>query len=137
MDRGFPMMSHSGAARAGVENLTKSMAIEWAEHGVTINCVAPGGLIYSETAAKNYGDRDIFNEVTAITPVKRLGNPEEISAPVCFLLSPAARLISGITLTVDGGSSLYRSLWSIPDHEKNKAFSWKEDLHAPKGKSKL
>merc|ERR1712210_240183 len=55
MLRGFPMMSHTGAARAGVENLSKSLAVEWASDGVRINSVAPG-VIYSLTASANYED---------------------------------------------------------------------------------
>lgn len=61
--RGNPFMSHSGAARAGVENLTKSLAIEWAESGVRVNAIAPGNCIYSPTAAKNYGSLNIFEKV--------------------------------------------------------------------------
>ncbi|XP_037036829.1 peroxisomal trans-2-enoyl-CoA reductase-like [Bradysia coprophila] len=123
MWRGFPMMSHTGAARHAVFNLTQSLAIEWADKGVRINSVAPG-LILSPTAAANY-ERNIFDEVKGNLPAKRAGLPEEISSAVCFLLSPGAAYISGATLRVDGGSSLYTTMfWNVPDHKSLKAYNW-------------
>ncbi|KAK3597246.1 hypothetical protein CHS0354_005005 [Potamilus streckersoni] len=128
MWKGFPGMSHTGAARAGVDNLTKSLSIEWAHHGVRINSVAPGSSIYSETAAANYGDPNIFEATIPLVPAKRLGTVEEVSAAVCFLLSPAAAFISGETLRVDAGASLYSSRWTIPDHSKTPAYKWSTDV---------
>ncbi|XP_053085403.1 peroxisomal trans-2-enoyl-CoA reductase [Pangasianodon hypophthalmus] len=121
MWRGFPGMAHTGAARAAVENLTKSLAIEWASSGVRINSVAPG-TIFSKTAMENYKDLGpmIFQLAVPCIPAKRLGFPEEISPAVCFLLSPAASFISGATVKVDAGQSLYDSVWEIPaaSHEQ-------------------
>ncbi|KAM9306018.1 peroxisomal trans-2-enoyl-CoA reductase-like [Gastrophryne carolinensis] len=124
--KGFPGMAHTGAARAAVDNLTKSLAIEWAHTGVRINAVAPGS-IFSQTAMQNYGDigPDMFRSAAQKIPPKRLGMPEEISPMVCFLLSPAASFISGETVKVDAGQSIYRSFWEVPDHDK-----WPE---APEG----
>ncbi|KAK7092536.1 peroxisomal trans-2-enoyl-CoA reductase-like [Littorina saxatilis] len=128
MYKGFPSMSHTGAARAGVDNLTKSLSIEWADTGTRVNALAPGSSIYSETAVANYGNVDIFSQVKNMQPTKRLGTVEEISAAVCFLLSPAAAFISGETLYVDGGGRLYQTMWQIPDHKKSKAYTWKDDV---------
>lgn len=122
MWKGLPLMSHTGAARAGVCNLTKSLAVEWAESGVRINCVAPG-IIFSETAAANYQE-NIFQALIPQIPAKRLGKPEEVSAAVCFLLSPAAAYITGETIKVDGASSLYSSLFHVPEHTQMPAYSW-------------
>lgn len=120
--RGSPMMAHSGAARAGVKNLTKTLSIEWAQDGVRVNAVAPG-TIYSETAAKNY-PIDVFEIVKEHLPAKRLGTPQEVSAVVCFLLSPAASYITGETIFVDGGERLYSPLfWKIPEHNNLPPFS--------------
>ncbi|POI23944.1 hypothetical protein CIB84_012308, partial [Bambusicola thoracicus] len=112
---GFPGMSHSGAARAAVDNLTKTLALEWAHSGVRINSVAPG-IVFSETAVANYGDQGVIMWLKSIpkVPAKRSAVPEEISPAVCFLLSPAASYITGITMVIDGGQSLYGSSLEIP-----------------------
>ncbi|XP_041116272.1 peroxisomal trans-2-enoyl-CoA reductase [Polyodon spathula] len=117
MWKGFPGMSHTGAARAAVDNLTKSLAIEWAASGVRINAVAPGTIV-SKTAVDNYKEvgPELFKKAIPHIPAKRLGVPEEIAPAVCFLLSPAASYISGETLKVDAAQSLYSSPWEIPDH---------------------
>ncbi|XP_057602737.1 peroxisomal trans-2-enoyl-CoA reductase isoform X2 [Hippopotamus amphibius kiboko] len=111
---GFPRATHSGAARAGVYNLTKSLAVEWANSGIRINCVAPG-FIYSKTAFDNYSHltKDVVEGIIQEIPAKRLGVPEEISSLVCFLLSPAASFITGQLVGVDGGQSLYRHGFEI------------------------
>jgi len=123
MFRGFPMMSHTGAARAAVENLGKSLSVEWASDGVRVNSVAPG-IIFSPTAEANYSF-PILDLAKDKIPVKRLGTPAEVSAAVCFLLSPAASFISGATLRVDAGGSLYSpQMWNIEEHENIAAYSW-------------
>mmetsp|Transcript_34395 Transcript_34395/g.85654 ORF Transcript_34395/g.85654 Transcript_34395/m.85654 type:complete len:112 (-) Transcript_34395:258-593(-) len=110
-------MAHTGAARAAVENLTKTLALEWAEAGIRVNAVAPG-IIYSSTAASNYPPGFLEGMATDV-PAQRLGSPEDVSAAVCFLLSPGAGYISGATLRVDGASSLYRRPgFTIPQHTK-------------------
>ncbi|XP_056392984.1 peroxisomal trans-2-enoyl-CoA reductase [Hyla sarda] len=128
MWKGFPGMAHTGAARAAVDNLTKSLAIEWAHSGVRINSVAPG-TIFSKTAVENYGGMGpaMFQNYIPNIPAKRLGLPEEISPMVCFLLSPAASFMTGETVKVDAAQSLYHSHWTVPDHN-----NWPE---APDGEN--
>ncbi|CAK7312246.1 Peroxisomal trans-2-enoyl-CoA reductase [Vulpes lagopus] len=115
---GYPGFTHSGAARAGVYNLTKSLAVEWASSGIRINCVAPG-TIYSPSAVDNYGPlaENVFAGYFEKIPAKRIGVPEEISSMVCFLLSPAASFITGQLVNVDGGQSLYTHMFDVPDHD--------------------
>ena len=108
MWRGFPGMAHSGAARAGVVNLTQTLAIEWAVYGIRVNAVAPG--IIDSSGLKTYPPAVLAQVagIVAETPSLRLGTESEIASAVSFLLSPAAAYISGATLRVDGASSLYR-----------------------------
>ena len=114
--RGFPGMAHSAAARAGVENLTKTLAVEWARSGVRVNAVAPG-LIQS-SGLENYPEvaQDFIQEVVKDMPFKRMGTESETAAAIVFLLSPAASYISGESIRIDGASSLWRKTWEIEDH---------------------
>ncbi len=106
MWNGFPGMAHTGAARAGVVNLTKTLAVEWGPAGVRVNAVAPGIILSS--GMKNYPPPvlEMVAEEFWKNPSARMGTEAEVSAAVCFLLSPAAAYITGDTLRVDGGSSL-------------------------------
>jgi len=123
MFRGFPMMSHTGAARAAVENLGKSLSVEWAEDGVRVNSLAPG-VIYSPTASANYSS-DVLEMSRPHIPVKRLGTTKEVASAVCFLLSPGASFISGATLRVDAGGSLHSpQMWQIEEHNKIPPYNW-------------
>ncbi|KAH6936977.1 hypothetical protein HPB50_024913 [Hyalomma asiaticum] len=115
--RGFPLAVHSGAARAGVENLTRTLSIEWAANGVRVNAVMPG-VIYSESAAKNY-QGDLFGTIRPRLPAKRSGTTQELSSAVCFLLSPGASYVSGATLVVDAASRFYPALtFEIPGRHR-------------------
>lgn len=111
--RGFPGMSHTGAARAGVENLVKSLAVEWAQHGIKVNCVAPGNNIRSSGTAQ-YGDAALELARRA-TPLKRLGTPEEIARVIVFLGSDQNDFVTGQVWGVDGGQPLWGDIWMIAD----------------------
>ncbi|MFO0611835.1 MAG: SDR family oxidoreductase [Polyangiaceae bacterium] len=113
--RGFPGMSHTGAARAGVENLTKSLAVEWAQHGVKVNAVAPGNNIRSSGTAQ-YGE-EMLEITRRATPLKRLGTPEEVARVILFLASDRNDFITGAVFTVDGGQPLWGDIWPIPEPE--------------------
>lgn len=110
--RGFPGMVHTGAARAGVENMTMTLAVEWAQFGILVNAVAPGVII--STGTKRYPPEVIARAVQQ-TPLKRAGTVEEVAASIVFLVSPAAQYISGATLRIDGAQSLWGDTWQIPD----------------------
>ncbi|KAG0369616.1 hypothetical protein BC939DRAFT_530500 [Gamsiella multidivaricata] len=104
---GIPRAMHTGAARAGIINMTKTLAVEWGPYnGIRINCVAPGLIVSS--GMKNYNE-DMVNmmaEASWMNPSSRFGTESEVSAAVAFLLSPAASYINGVNLEVDGASSL-------------------------------
>jgi citronellol/citronellal dehydrogenase len=110
--RGFPGMAHTGAARAGVENLTKSLAIEWAMYGIRVNAVAPGVI---ETSGTAQYPPELLDNARKATPLKRLGAPREVSHLVCYLASRFADFITGQTIHIEGGLSLWGSQWIIPD----------------------
>jgi citronellol/citronellal dehydrogenase len=107
MHNGFPMMAHTGAARAGVENLTRTLAFEWSPQSIRVNAVAPGVILSSGVDNYTPEQQKFFFESTAHIPAGRLGTPREIAAAVVFLLSPAAGFITGTTLWADGGERLY------------------------------
>lgn len=111
--RGFPGMAHTGAARAGVDNLTKSLAIEWASRGIRVNAVAPGSNIRSSGTAQ-YGDA-MLELARKATPLKRLGTPEEVARVIVFLASDANDYVTGTTFTIDGGQQLWGDIWPIDD----------------------
>ncbi|MCK6587989.1 MAG: SDR family oxidoreductase [Polyangiaceae bacterium] len=115
--RGFPGMSHTGAARAGVENLTRSLAIEWAAHNIRVNAVAPGNNIRSSGTAQ-YGEA-LLEVTRKATPMKRLGTPEEVARVILFLASDQNDFITGSIYGVDGGQPLWGDLWPIPEPEQS------------------
>jgi citronellol/citronellal dehydrogenase len=98
----MPGMGHSGAARAGMVNLTETAALEWAARGVRVNAVAPGYI--ASSGMDNYPAEagPMLREMAKTIPAGRFGTEAETAAGIVFLLSPAASFISGSTLRIDG-----------------------------------
>jgi len=106
--RGFPGMVHTGAARAGVDNMTKTLAVEWAPMGIRVNAIAPG--IIKSSGTVQYGEA-IIEAASRACPVGRAGTTSEVAAAILFLASPAAQFITGATLNIDGAHSLAGDIW--------------------------
>jgi NAD(P)-dependent dehydrogenase (short-subunit alcohol dehydrogenase family) len=103
LESGIPGMAHAAAARAGVVNLTKTLAWEWAPRGLTVNAIAPGTV--RTDALAQYDDTQLRADVAAL-PLARMAEPEEVAQSAVYLASPAASYITGITLALDGGEHL-------------------------------
>lgn len=101
--RGFPGIAHTGAARAGVLELTKTLAIEWGPK-IRLNCVAPGP-IQTEAFKQTYDPA--IEKMCEGLPIPRFGTREEVAYAVVFLASPAAAFITGEVLYVAGGQQIY------------------------------
>lgn len=110
--RGFPGMAHTGAARAGVENLTMSLAVEWSQFGILVNAVAPG--VIESSGTKQYPPA-LLQQVVRKNPLKRAGTVAEVAAAIIFLVSPAAQYITGATLRIDGAQSLWGDIFPLPE----------------------
>lgn len=108
--RGVPGMSHTGAARAGVDNLTKSLAVEWSKYHIRVNALAPG--IIQSSGLAHYPPQ-LMQGIAEKIPMKRLGTVEETTWPILFLASPMASYITGETLYVDGGSKLWGDFFPL------------------------
>jgi citronellol/citronellal dehydrogenase len=112
--RTFPGMVHSMSARAGVEAMTRTLAVEWAARGVRLNCVAPG-LIATNGMKRYPMGLDQIAGLARHVPAKRFGSAEEVAWLVAYLVSPAAAYVTGQTWTIDGGKELWGDWWPIPD----------------------
>jgi citronellol/citronellal dehydrogenase len=100
--RGIPGMAHSSAARAAMESLTSTLAIEWARYGIRLAAVAPG-IVHTQ-AWEGYGLDPA--EVSKVVPLQRLQTPEEVAGVIAFLLSAGGDYITGTTIIADGGWNL-------------------------------
>jgi citronellol/citronellal dehydrogenase len=106
---GMPGMVHSGAARAAVENMMRTLAIEWARFGVT-TCAIAAGQFATETLLTKYPP-EIVERVAHSIPVGRTGRPEEIAWLLAYLASPAGDFYSGTTITIDGARDNWVGPW--------------------------
>lgn len=91
------------AAKGGVVNLTRALALEWARHGITVNAVAPGPTVTPRIEERMRRSGESTDDFTAKIPLGRMAAPEDITGAVIFLASDAASFVTGHTLVVDGG----------------------------------
>jgi citronellol/citronellal dehydrogenase len=108
--RGFPGMVHTGAARAGVDNFTKTLAVEWSKYQIRLNAVAPG--IIKSSGLKQYPPQ-LMEGLTEKIPLRRLGEVDEVAWLVLFLASPMAGFLTGETIYLDGGQRLWGDVFTF------------------------
>lgn len=99
---GFPGAAHYTASKGGIIGMSETLAIEWAQYGITVNVIAPGAIDTPMVEASRM-TKEARDGLLARIPLKRMGKPEEISAAVVFLASEEAGYITGASLYVDGG----------------------------------
>jgi len=110
---GMPGVVHSACAKSGVLTMTKTLAAEWARHGIRVNAIAPGPF-HTEGASSNlWPDTETADELARQVPLQRFGTTEEIAAHCLYLLSPVSSWVTGACLTVDGGSSGPQPMWEL------------------------
>ena len=120
---GMPGMGHSGAARAGMLNFTETAAVEWAHAGVRVNAVAPGWV--ASSGLDNYDEsfqKEFIPKLRSQVPLQRLAEEAEISAPIVFLLSPAAGFVTGQCIAIDGGASRNTKLFPLSGGANSKPY---------------
>ena len=93
-------------AKAGVAQLTRGMAADWASYGIRANAIAPGTMLTAQTAASRKHP-EIMERIIANTPMKRYGNEEEIKGLVVYLASPASSFMTGSLVVMDGGTTIW------------------------------
>jgi citronellol/citronellal dehydrogenase len=119
---GMPGMGHSGAARAGMSNLTMTAAFEWAHAGVRVNAVAPGWIASSGMDTYGGAMRAFIPKLKNHVPLRRMGEEAEVSGAIVFLLSPAAAFITGVTVQIDGAASLGSEIFPLGTTSTSKPF---------------
>jgi NAD(P)-dependent dehydrogenase (short-subunit alcohol dehydrogenase family) len=108
---GMPGVVHSASAKAGVLALTKTLAAEWARHGVRVNAIAPGPF-HSEGAEQNlWPNEDVKRALEERIPLRRFAETHEVAAHCLYMLSPASEYLTGECLVVDGGATLGQGMW--------------------------
>ena len=121
---GMPGMAHSGAARAGMDNLTKTAAYEWGPDGVRVNAVAPGWVASNGMDTYEGAMKAIIPKLKNSVPLGRMATEAEVSAAICFLLSDAASFINGDTIKVDGGAPLGSNIFPLRKAKTENSPAW-------------
>ena len=110
---GHPGVVHSAAAKAGVQAMTRTLAVEWARYGIRVNCIAPGPTETEGAGAALWPTEEDRRSLTNSVPLKRFTTPEEVATSAAFLLSDDAAYVTGDTLVVDGGQWLGKQVYGF------------------------
>lgn len=102
----WPTFAHYAAIKGGVKLFTQTIAMEYAAKGIRVNAIGPGA-INTPINAKKFADPEQLATTTSMIPMKRVGDPEEVAAVAAWLASDESSYVTGVTLFVDGGMTLY------------------------------
>ncbi len=100
---GIPTLAPYAASKGGVNQLVRTLAVEWAAHRIRVNGVAPGYVANIMNNVTAHDDPESDRRIATFTPLARRASVEEVAGPYAFLASPAARYVTGAILAVDGG----------------------------------
>lgn len=115
IDRGLPQIAHTCAARGAVTSLSRTVAVEWAPLNIRVNCLAPGSIA---TDGLNTYPPEANSRFKNANPMRRLGDAWDIAQGIVYLSSESGKFITGQTLTVDGGYTMWGNVWpgGVPDY---------------------
>ena len=108
IERSLSQMAHTTASRGAVNFLTRTLALEWAEHGIRVNCVAPGTI--ESTGFHNYPEQHVEKFALA-NAMQRTGDVQDVAEAVVYLAAPSGKYVTGVTLLVEGGMVLWGEFW--------------------------
>ncbi|MBM3990577.1 MAG: SDR family oxidoreductase [Planctomycetes bacterium] len=108
---GMAGVVHSASAKAGVLAMTRTLAVEWARHGIRLNAIAPGPFDSAGAANNLWPEADRKRRIEQQIPLGRFGSADEMAAHALYLLSPSCAYVNGECFVVDGGLSLGRGMW--------------------------
>lgn len=117
VERGLPDLAHTTAARAGVNYLSKTLAVEWAPLGIRVNCLAVGAVESTGFAHYSEEGRQTFYDCN---PMRRPGDVWDVAEACVYLAAPSGKFITGEVLHIDGGQQMWGDFWAAgrPDHFK-------------------
>jgi NAD(P)-dependent dehydrogenase (short-subunit alcohol dehydrogenase family) len=118
---GGPIAAHSAAAKAGVTNLTQTLAVEWAPDDIRVNCLAPGLFPAADRSAQALGMGVAGARPVTTVPGQRHGEAHELGWAATYMCSPYAAYLTGHTLVLDGGNWLRRYGLGMPEYEQPRA----------------
>ncbi len=112
---GGPGTVHSASAKAGVLAMTRTLAVEWARHGIRVNAIAPGPIDTEKTREQLWPDPKVQRALVGRIPLRRFGREEEVAHACAYLVSDDADFVTGDCLTIDGGAWLEKGMFTVKE----------------------
>jgi NAD(P)-dependent dehydrogenase (short-subunit alcohol dehydrogenase family) len=110
---GGPGTVHSASAKAGVVAMTRTLAVEWARHGIRVNAIAPGPVDTPGAGEKLWADEGVRDALLAKVPLRRFGTPEEVAHACAYFVSDFSAYVTGEVLVADGGAWLEKGMFGL------------------------